>query len=96
MAQYSGRRRVKHRHVNEKAIHSVGFAIFGQCLQNSAPDAKNAFTEIVTKTKTMLRQTVCEERGRDHLPHETETVIEENVEMGEEEILRHDYDLERV
>ena len=79
-----------------KAIQPMSFALFGQCMHNPAPNPKAVFADLVSKTRNILQQTKCEQGGRIHLPDETEIMIEENVEMGEEEILRHDYGLERV
>ena len=97
MAQYSGRRRVrKRRDDKEKALQPLGFAVFGQCMHNPAPNPKAIFTDLVSKTKRILQKSKGEVNGGIQLPHEIEAMNEENIEIGEEEILRHDYDLERV
>mmetsp|Transcript_18691 Transcript_18691/g.35525 ORF Transcript_18691/g.35525 Transcript_18691/m.35525 type:complete len:153 (+) Transcript_18691:49-507(+) len=98
MAQYSRRRRNKES--EKKALQSVGFGMFDQCLTGRGfPDSDNAFTEIVKMTKDILLPVLCQPDNDVHYhqtQEETATMEEENVEIGEDEILRHDYFLERV
>ena len=102
MAQYARTKRKKTSDgKGEKALQTAGFALFSQCLNHGVVNSGNALTDLVRMTKSMLSPPWIGEGGQQHghLSHaddEMEVAIEENVEIGEEEILRHDYDLERV
>ena len=100
MAQYSRRRKKKGEKSN-KALQLSGFGLFQQCLNSGISDTENVFTEIVQKTKSILLPVLRNNSGATHQHDHFEetdpgTGVDENVEIGEEEILRHDYDLERV
>lgn len=97
MAHYSRRRRKKE--PEKRALHFAGFGLFNQCVvSHGDSDADIVFKDIVKMTKDILLPVLahadCD--GYSRQQKEVETVEEENVEIGEEEILRHDYDLERV
>ena len=97
MAQYSRRRRTKG--PEKKALHFVGFGMFDQCLTSHGfTDSANNFPDIVKMTKDILLPVLRQaDIDTHHQPQEETTGMEEeNVEIGEEDILFRDYDLERV
>lgn len=95
-AKYSRRRRKKQ---SGKKSLQVGFGVFDQCLTSRGfPDSDNTFTEIVRMTKDILLPVLCQAESDAHYQthEETSAMREENIEIEEDEILRHGYDLERV
>ena len=98
MAQYSRRRRKKGSGSSDKVLQTAGFAVFSQCLNSGVVNSGSAFTDLVRMTKSMLSPPWSTTHGSTAISSAVHDVTEavENVEMREEEILRHDYDLERV
>lgn len=96
MAQYSRTRRKKGSYKSERALRNAGFEVFSQCLTSGVVQSTHALTEVVRITKSTLYPLWSKERDRNVFPSVEETEGVENVEIGEEENLYHDYELERV
>ena len=96
MAQYSRTRRKKASDKSQKALQTVGFEVFSQCLTSGVVQSGHALTEVVRMTKSTLSPLWTIERGKNVTPSVDETEGVENVEIGEEENLYLDYELERV
>ena len=97
MAQYSRRHKAQRSDTNTKDLEFAGFGAISQCLNTGVITSGHALTEMMKLTKTMLYpQWNPGNIGLSHAQHGTEITDGENVEIGEEEILRRDYDFERV
>ena len=99
MAQYAGKRRAKTSEKSKKTLTLADFNVFHQCFDNSAVNVDAYFADLAKLTKDMLptmgggvRNETFSSRNDDDM----ENAHEMSVEIGEEDILQHDYKLERV